>query len=262
MPQFLGIEAPPITRRVGGLLDTADVHPLGADAHRASLGVAYPNQGLCGTVGLTPDECFVDNGSLGDADKDFNGYDDVTSIEISAYYGLECWLDGAEDYTSDARRGLEFKATIAIEKGFQARVLDDTPTATYGTTAAPLAVAAALGRLEQAIATVAGGVALIHVPLGAVNFLVAQNLVVRNLDGSLETFNGNKIVAGAGYQPAWGGAIYFPIWATSMVHIYPGAVAANAGQDRLHNTSRALAEQSFALTMDCPDVYRAYVTTA
>jgi len=254
----LAVETPTAVKRPGGLLSVADVVNE-TDVHVA-LGVTYASEGICGVAQQTPDQCLVPSDSLAISTdpKTFTGFDDVVSVPLSVYRGIECFL-GSEDYSAVARRALEFSAGPGIEAQFQTLVLNNaTPE---NTAATPYSVAVALGVVERVLAETYGGVGIVHVPLGALNLLVSADLLSLNLDGTWTTANGNRVAAGAGYSPDLPSP-YFPIWATPMVHLYPGQPIVTTGQNLTINTQAALAEQTFHATIDCDIVALAFASAS
>lgn len=253
----LAVATPSVTKRPGGLLAVADVLDGGP---RSALGVAFPSEGVCGIASATPDQCLLDYGNQGTSPKTWDGFDDIESVPLGIYKGIECWLNGDDDYTATATKALDIAGPARLETLFQALVLDPHST-TLNSTSTTYPIEVALAAVEHHLALSYGGVGIVHVPMGGLNWLADKNLIVRNLDGTFETLNGNRVANGAGYWPDFETLAYFPIWASPMVRLWHTPVEVNSGQKRTLNTQVAIAEQTWNAALDCYDVFKAFVDT-
>lgn len=126
-------------------------------------------------------------------------------------------------------------------------------------TATPTDPATALGIVENALADCYPGVGIVHIPVELIPRFVEAYVIYR--DGQrLRTYNGNYVVAGAGYpntspagavSPITGGGW---IYATPPVFMYRSplrTISARETLDRTVNTVEALSERTVLLGYSC-----------
>ena len=121
-------------------------------------------------------------------------------------------------------------------------------------------VANALGALESALASCYHGAGVLHIPVVALETLVAWDLV-EDRDGGLYTKAGNRVVVGQGYTgsapstPSTAPAVGTSwIYATGAVFGYSSSVKVPSLTemfDRTENTYRLLAEQVYVIGFEC-----------
>jgi len=243
MGTFLAVEAPDIAPATGGLLSVANV--VDGD-RRVGFGVAYSNEGLCGLPKDLPAGCFNDGPVAGNPAKSFDGFADVTAPSFGIYKGVECWLDGSNDYTATATKALQLGESYAVAKALATKVLDVSPTIILPATNDPVVAFAAA---EQWAGVNYSGQAVIHVTRYGATILASLGLLVRNLDGSLETWLGTKVSADAGYTS--GETTTFNIWVTGQVNLWRTPIIVNSAPNTNLNKGRAIAERLYSATVDC-----------
>lgn len=257
----LAVEAPEVAPLTGGLLSVANV-VLSTDPH-INQGVAYPAQALCAPVQIALETCWTTFDTALDVDgKVFDGFGSTHVETFAVYKGVKCWLNGDDDYTTTAANALSLGESAGVERAFQAAVLDASPTT--GIVAGGTGPAAALAALEGWAVTQFGSRATLHVGRYGVTWLMAKQLLVRNLDGTLETVNGTLVANGAGYD--WTNAgnhafTTFNMWITPQVNLWGGSVVVTPAQNRTLNTQEAVAERTWSATLACPVVGKAVVTS-
>lgn len=260
MASGISVEAPDIAPLPGGLLSVANI--LTADGGRVGMGVSFDGSGLCAPVQIAPETCWSTfDEVLGVDGKVFDGLAGGESVVFGVYKGIECWLNGSDDYSTLAQRGLELGESVGVERAFQAAVLDDDPDDVLTGAVGPVT---ALAALEAWAATQFGSRATLHVGRFGAVWLASKGLISANLDGTLSTIQGTLVANGAGYNytdASTGTFDTWDMWITPQVNLWPGTVVTSLGQARTFNTQRALAERPWAAALACPVVGKITVTT-
>lgn len=286
---FIEVPAPTRRRLRGGLFDTigpAAVHDLPRLAGHG-VGVAYLSVNCNRPIGVLPAPCNTDDPPVITAIECTTdpetplalasrqgppGIADVLGSEISCdcadyisygapfvLYGSAC-VNPLEDDTVIQRRArdsLTAGVGRAVERIF-ATILprlaaDITPQACqYG-------IAGALAALEGQMASTYDGSGIIHAPAFAASYL-ANGSVVTGENGNLETLLGTGLALGGGYSgdgPDGEAATDCTCWMyiTPQVDIWRGNLSVPFVQATDHNTTMAVAQQPYALTIDCGGVY-------
>lgn len=278
------VAPPPRTPMPYGLLDAVDLR-TDSDPHWQA-GVEW--QPLCGGSSTTFDFCVT--GGAPPRLADTGGRDTRGALPFTVYAEIDCAPVGPTWATEmdDAVRLLEFTEQYQVERAFwtgqitgltgpENRVLPHLASSTTVTepiggtsnvitlqTAATIVSGSALGftsglgALEAALAACYDGEAILHIPVQAIP-VAAANVVFYRDGNVLRTFNGNKIVAGAGYAntspsgvPAAPGTAW--IYATGAMFAYKGAVKTFTREqslDRSTNTLKAIAQRTYVLGWDC-----------
>lgn len=242
MATFLAVEAPDFAPATGGVLSVANIND---GDRRFGFGVAYSNEGLCGLPSELPEGCFNVGPPIG-AGKVFDGFADVEAEAFGIYKGVECWLDGSNDYTETATKALTLGESYAVAHALRTLVLDVSPVIILPSTNDPVVAFAAA---EQYAGEHYSGVATIHVTRYGATILASLGLLVRNLDGSLETWLGTKVSADAGYISNETDA--FNIWVSGQVNLWRTPIIVNQAPNTTLNKGRAIAERLYSATVDC-----------
>ena len=243
MAALVTVEAPEFGPATGGLLSVANV--IDGDA-RVGMGITYDNQGLCGVASPLPAGCWVSGPA--EQTKAFAGFgDDVEAVSFGIYKGVECWLDGSDNFEATATKSLGLGESFAVAKAIATTILEVAPTIILpGATNDPVL---ALAKTEQWLGENYSGVGVIHVTRYGASILAHLGLLVRNLDGSLETWLGTKVSADAGYIA--NESINFNIWATGQVNLWRTPTIVNNAPNTSLNKGRAIAERLYAATVEC-----------
>jgi hypothetical protein len=242
---LLAVDAPVFTPERRGILSVANIYP---DIARIGMGgVAYPALGVESAKPIqTPNSCFI-TGTVSPSTKSYPiGFDDITSIAFALYTGVECWLDGGDDYGSTASAALNAGEGFGIAKYLRSLLLDVSPVS-LGTTLDPVL---ALAKAEQYARVNYNGVPVIHVSAYGATILDGLGLLQSDLDGRLRTRLGSLVSADAGYDAAIAETTTFNLWVTGQVNLWYTPPIVSTGQDRAHNKAEALAERVYALTVD------------
>jgi len=242
MAALVTVEAPEFGPATGGLLTVANV--VDGDA-RVGMGVTYDNTGFCGVARALPQGCF----STGPAQqtKTFDGFGtNPAAASFGIYKGVECWLSGDDNFEATATRGLGLGESFAVASALASTILEVSPTIILPATNDPVL---ALAKAEQWAGENYSGIPVIHVTRYGASILASLGLLVRNLDGSLETWLGSKVSADAGYIANESTA--FNIWVTGQVNLWRTPVIVNNAPNTTLNKGRAIAERLYAATVDC-----------
>jgi hypothetical protein len=243
MAALATVEAPEFGPASGGLLSVANIVE---GEPRIGMGITYDNTGLCGVAHALPAGCWVAGPS--DQNKAFDGLGaNVEAVSFGIYKGVECWLSGDDNFEATAVKGLGLGESFAVASALRSTLLDVSPTVILaGSTNDP---ALALAKAEQWAGENYSGQAVVHVTRYGATILANLGLLVRNLDGSLETWLGSKVSADAGYLA--GESTSFTIWITGQVNIWRTPVIVNNAPNTTLNKGRGLAERLYAATVDC-----------
>jgi hypothetical protein len=176
--------------------------------------------------------------------KSFGGVGNETVTQVfGAYQGIECQLNGGIDNFRDiAQRVLE-NGEYRVVDGALAATLATTATATAPATATT--IISAIGILEQYLAGQVPGRGYIHLTALAATYAAANHLLIRNLDGTLETYLGTPIVVNS--EPSMINVAY----ASGPIKLWRGPVEVNDAPNLLVNKGRAIAERLYSLVIEC-----------
>lgn len=127
----------------------------------------------------------------------------------------------------------------------------DTAAEVSGDTLSPVV---ALATLEQfMVENPYVGRPVIHVSPFTATVLVANHLLVQDLDGTLRTALGTLVVVGSGYRARDDDSNAL-MWITTAINIWRGPVVANVASNIVLNRGDALAEQIYSITTECQDL--------
>jgi hypothetical protein len=245
------LPATPIARR--GVLAVADVIEA-ADAHDL-LGVQYETDACLGAFGSWTEFCtaygtncpsYVPPALV----KTFlQGPETIVGDPFAIYAGLTCDIMRMGDVEARVRSVLAYNEHRLVDEDFQAFALADPDD--VGTIASlPLAI----GALEHHLALEYGGEGIIFAGAGAVESMCAQNLVCRDLDGTLRTCLGTKV--SVLYSPTTFAATPALIYITGRVTLIRGPVEYYTARpqelcDGEWAPPRALAERIYVPLVEC-----------
>lgn len=252
-----------------------------ADPHWQA-GVTWIEQ--CPTGATTYDECVVVTGSgavPAPAAKTSNVTQTLRgATPFTIYTEFDCSPVGQDLAANAAVRALDRVEAYQVEAAFwtgtagsqavayphlaaatqvtdpQSIVLQ--PVASQVVTGAGTDIADGLGQLEARLASCYRGQGVIHVPTEALPTLVAWDLV-DDMDGSLFTARGNRVVVGSGYantSPNGVAAAAGTAWlyATGPVFAWRSDVRTFSlpeSLDRAENTVKWIAERTYVVGFEC-----------
>ena len=244
-------------------------------------------QPLCGGSGTTFDPCIT-GGSLGPAFADTGGRDTRAATPFTVFAEIDCSPVGTQwdEGMADAEKLLELTEQYQVERAFwtgqvaglnnivyphlaaNTAVVDTPPggsnlqvvlqPAATIVTGTAISATQGIGMLEAALAQCYDGEALLHVPVQAIPIMASNVLFFRD-GNALRTFNGNRVIEGAGYantSPAGAAAPNGQAWiyATGAAFMYKGAISSFTREeslDRNVNTLKAIAQRTYVLGWDC-----------
>jgi hypothetical protein len=99
--------------------------------------------------------------------------------------------------------------------------------------------------LEQYLALEIPGQGYIYMGPAAATYAVNNHLLIRNLDGTLETYLGTPVVVLT--EPSQAGTV----WASGPVNLWRGPVEVHDAPAWTLNMGRALAERLYSLSIEC-----------
>lgn len=232
----LYVEPPARTPRRGGISEHAEFREdsriaLGALPEFTSAGCAFPVD----DVRL----CYPSGG----ADQNKKEPDGLDTIEAAVgpfglYSGIECWLDGGDDFPARARAALEQGQDRGIEKR-----LDTWLESLTGTAATSFAEAVALAE-QYADDTYLGAPILVLNRADAVRAKSAGVLDHIGPDGLIVTPNGTRVLASSQITP---GSVSV-VGALTVLHT---EVISGYAPTVTSNTQLALAERVYSILVDC-----------
>jgi hypothetical protein len=176
-------------------------------------------------------------------------------VEQSFWTGL---IGGPGGLTNQVYPHLASNTTVLQSVTGSNATITLQPAATVVVTGA-VSATRGIGLLEAAVSGCYDGEAVLHVPNQAIPVMASNVLFFR--DGNvLRTFNGNKVVAGAGYggntgpdgTPAAAGTAW--VYATGAMFMYQGDISVMPQEstlDRSNNTVHAIAQRTYVLGWDC-----------
>lgn len=251
-----------------GLL-AGSVGPLPIPEHASFAGVQF-NSDLCGEGYLYPGACDTTPPAKTFVPcDDPGGCDLVTGLPFWTYVTEQCAPVGRSlaEAERKVRRKAQLRESYLVERAFWG---DDAGVPGYlqqlGATpiGAPTNVVEALAALEQDAADNFGLPITIHARPGMVTRLGAAG-AIRSTTGPLLTWNGNRIVSGAGFQAVDEAgdpldADTDQMWATGPVTIWRGDPIVSDPRSSLNRSSNQmfmLAEQPWIIAHEC---YAAVIT--
>lgn len=233
------IEAPARDLRPNRSLDVIPVHDVSNEHFVGYQYMADP----CGFPSMLPQDCYI---TYGPAEGTPKGFEDpgnpVTTDVFGAYQGIECFLNGGlPDFRALAERMLE---------AGEHRVVDGRIVGLLGGAAATVPASAstiegAIGILEQYLALEVPGQGYIYMGPVAATFAVSRNLIIRNLDGTLETYLGTPVVVLT--EPSAAGTV----WASGPINLWRGPLVVTDAPGWTTNMGRALAERLYSMSIEC-----------
>lgn len=232
----LYVEPPARTPRRGGISEFAEFREdsriaLGALPEFTSAGCAFPVD----DVRL----CYPSGG----ADQNTKTPDGIDTIEAAVgpfglYSGVECWLDGGDDFLDRARAALEQGQDRGIEKRL------DTWLKTLAATTATNFLDAVAKAEEYADDNYLGAPLLILNRGDAVRAKQQGALDHIGPDGLIVTANGTRVLASGAVTPGTVGVVgALTVLHTEIISGYAPTVTSN--------TQLALAERAYSILVDC-----------
>jgi hypothetical protein len=170
-------------------------------------------------------------------------------------------LEELDTITARARNTLNAGAWRGVERIFAAilpaAATDITPAACQ------CGIVAAVSALEGQMASCYDGQGIIHAPAWAAPYL-AQYMQFSNDAGfPLHTRLGTRFALGGGYTGNGPNEVAtdctFWMYITPQVDVYRGNITVPSIQKTEHNTTKAVAQQPYAITVDCGGIYGARV---
>lgn len=243
MANKLLVEVPDVAPAIGGLLHHANIITERADS-AAFHGVQHEVT-LDGQTRIVP---------APGTDKTFDQIAYVDGVEFSLYRGVEGALLVDAKPIDIAKAAFERGESYAVEGRVQELLfnpvaVDITPTP--GTPVTNLRYA--LGLLEQYAAANIAGAPLIHG--NRVGVTLIPELIGEGAD--LRTIHSTPVVNGGGYaakgpavSPAPAGAAW--LYISGRVNLWQGTLGLQATKDLPANRQHALAERTYAATVDGP----------
>lgn len=231
--------------RRGGIRSVAEFR---AASNRLGLGgiVEYTSPG-CGLAVGDIELCYPSPASP-QADKVRSGIDTLQGIGpvFGIYAGVECYLDGS-DFDADARRLLEQGADRAVEAALNAWLQAQTEEASVST------LAAAIAEAENEADGNYPGLPTLILNRGDAQLAFTERALEGDGAGNLWTASGTPVLASANITAG-------TVTATGGITVLEGAVISSRA-DRLElNKEFAIAEQVFAIVVDCGYVARYEIT--
>lgn len=277
------VDAPTFTPSPYGLLSV--ITPSSVTDPHWQNGVTWQSYCLDPMGSTTYDECLVVTG-IGDVPEPSEKSNNVdvstrAATPFTAYARFDCSTVGytTGDFERIGTVALTQSESWQVENAVWTGLADDQPvvfphlaanasaTDDQGytlqlTTSVPVTgavdVATGLGLVEESLANCHNGVGVIHVPVKVLPTLNAHDLV-RDVNGTLRTLNGNLVAVGAGYPgtsptgvaPGAGEAW---IYATGPMFLYRSQIRVMPYRESLsrsNNTVEMLAERTYVVGWDC-----------
>jgi hypothetical protein len=265
-----------------GLLSVVESRPAASPHWQA--GVLWED--LCGPPATTYDFCLTDSPLVtgGPPVKTAGAsHEDFAATPFTVYSRVDCSAPGFyPESEADAAGVLTRWEQWQIEQAFWTGFAAGVPNVVYPHLAAnanvfstvdnatlqlaatvpsatPRDPATALGIVENALADCYAGVGVIHIPVELIPRFVDRYVIYR--DGArLRTYNGNYVVAGAGYPNTSPAGAASPIdgsgwiYATPPVFLYRSPLRTISARETLNrsvNTVEALSERTVLLGYSC-----------
>jgi hypothetical protein len=233
------IEAPTRQPRPNTSLDVIPVHDVSSEHFVGYQYMADP----CGFPSPLPKDCYIQYGPAAGTPKGFEDLGDPVITDVfGAYQGIECFLNGGiDDFRELAQRMLENGEHRIVD----GRIVGLLGGATATTPPSVGTIAGALGLLEQYLALEIPGQGYIYMGPVAATYAASDHLLIRNLDGTLETYLGTPVIVLT--EPSAAGTI----WASGPINLWRGPVEVNSAPGWTDNMGRALAERLYTLSIEC-----------
>jgi hypothetical protein len=233
------IEAPARAPRPNTSLNVIPVHDVSNEHFVGYQYMADP----CGFPSMLPQDCYITYGPAEGTPKGFEdpGNPVITDV-FGAYQGIECFLNGGlDDFQALANRMLEAGEHRIVD----GRLVGLLGGATATTPPSAATISGAIGLLEQYLALEIPGQGYIYMGPVAATYAANANLLIRNLDGTLETYLGTPIIVLT--EPSAAGTI----WASGPINLWRGPVVTTQAPGWTLNQGRALAERLYSLAIEC-----------
>lgn len=228
------VQAPTRAPRRGGIRSVAEFR----SADRLGLGgimefIATPCSIVVGSVEL----CYPSP-----ADPQFEKLrEGVVTTQGPAvfglYYGVECWLDGA-DYPTEALAGLELSEDRGIEAALAAYI------GTAGIQGTGTDFTSLIAQAENIADQVYGGRPTITMNRGDAVRAHAERALNGDREGNLWTPNGSPVLASSAFPAG-------EVDAVGAITVYHGEAVVNSTTDHIYNKEYAIAENVYGLIVDC-----------
>lgn len=231
----LQIQPPVRQRREGGIEEVADFR---LNSRLASVGgVTFQSDG-CTFPQLSEHLCYV--GEADPAEKTFDGIDLIDGIgdPFPLYAGVKCFIGPDDDFAERAERSLSDGRHVELEKAVATWAAGGTALADGATQAE------ATARVEQAISAGYNGQGVILMSAFDAIMADAQGILYRDSAGQIRTILGTPVLASGSIEA---GSVY-GVGAIAVEH---SAVQTQQVENLDTNTNWALAEQVFAIAVDC-----------
>jgi hypothetical protein len=233
------IEAPARAPRPNTSLDVIPVHDVSNEHFIGYQYMADP----CGFPSMLPQDCYITYGPAEGTPKGFEdpGNPVVTDV-FGAYQGIECFLNGGlDDFQALAERMLEAGEHRIVD----GRLVGLLGGATATTPPSASTIAGAIGILEEYLALEIPGQGYIYMGPVAATYAASNHLLIKNLDGTLETYLGTPVIVLT--EPSSAGTV----WASGPVNLWRGPVVTTQAPGWTLNMGRALAERLYSLAVEC-----------
>lgn len=234
------VEAPARLPRPNTSLDVIPVRDVSADHFVGFQYMADP----CVMPTDLPESCYIQVGDPADTEKDFGDVPEAVTTDVfGVYAGIECFLNGGiEDFVDMSRRVLTNGEYYAVDQRLAA-IIQAASSPTIPATAPDIVTM--IGILETALANNVPGQGYIYLSPALATLAVANYVVFRNLDGTLETGLGTKIVVVTGPSLAVTG------YASGQPTLWRSPINAASAPAWTTNRGRGLAERLYSLTIEC-----------
>lgn len=238
--------APPAVRPpLGGLIPVSNV--VDASDPHVMFGVQYQSF-LCESGGYTEGCVTAPSGVPVDLPKVFGGSHIVDGVPVTVYAGVECDLFDAPYSEQALDRLLGAEDRLVSNAFFQGLVLPhwnagDVPILVEDEVCGDLVIEA-IAQLEQYAAENYAGLPVIHMSRYTATYAISRDVVVPNLDGTLQTLQGTPVANAAGYPDC-------VMWVTGQVNMWRTPTATHTAPNLSTNTSVALAERTYVVANDC-----------
>lgn len=229
------VEAPVRKPRPNTILDVIPVR----DAPDHFAGVQYQTVPCVFPSNVT-DGCAVTIGPAPTAKTFGADATDLSTAAFAVYAGVECFLNGG---IANFREVAEQVLTLGEYRAVETQVL---PFLALGTaiTPVPTTIVEAIADLERALANNVPGQGYIFMGAASATYAASESLLVRNLDGTLSTLLGTPVVVLT--SPNLTG-----IYASGPMTLWRGDLQINDAPLISTNKGRALAERTWAVTIEC-----------
>ena len=222
-------------------LDVIPVHDVSADHF---VGFQYQVD-PCVFPGTVPQDCYIQVGPAVGTEKTFGDASvDLTTEVFGLYAGIECFLNGGiNEFRDVATRVLENGEYHGVDVVLQAAIgaLATATTPTSGDN-----IVEVIGILEQTLATNVPGQGYIYLSPYLATLAVSESLLIRNLDGTLETYLGTPVVI-----LSVGGTALGTAYASGPVNLWRSPINLVDAPAWETNMGRALAERLYSISVEC-----------